>query len=1037
MKKIIVSIIVIGLISSTAPIIIGEEAAKEKMYKSSAPTISNSRSDSSILPAYVPGELIVKFKDDVNVCMSLSTISATETGITSQESSEGTSDLGGSSGFLNENTLDDIISLNSIRTVLNTGISSIDALNAEYGVYSEEKLIEDDSVSLLSNTYILKLPLDSDVLFIAEEYEEDQNIEFAEPNYVYQPCINPDMNHQSDQIFVKNQDFITNDPDFELQWGLHNTGQTNGTSDADIDAPEAWEVTNGSSDVVIAILDSGIDYMNPDIGNCTNGVVEEDFLFESPHPIIGPYNVTLDFPGCDKVALHFSEVKMERIGDGPRTQMYVLDPNHNPGIIDYFTAYNSFDVWTQFSQLGGSQIKIEVRGNCSGFKIDKIKKADWIKPSIQCPEKYVDGYDFVHNDQDPTDFVGHGTHCAGIAAAVTNNSIGIAGIAGNCKLMALEALGETPVVGDIFDDIRDKFFFNTVITFAYTLVRIIRGLVYAANHNADVVSMSIGFLPCMSLKAALSYANNKGVVLIAAAGNENTEKGIFLAIANHDDVFTVAATDHNDKKAGFSCYGTWVDAAAPGVGIYSTTPTHHFAYEGDMDQYFSNASGTSMACPHMAGVAGLILSKAKSQGLQLTPAEVKTILRSSTDPVITSKYIGTGRINAFTSLEKTAPVTAELGPSLDEKQIKRVFKMKGTATGPSKDFQNYVIEYSKGIYPDEDSWQQITFSSLSKTGVLGKWDTRTVEDGVYTLRLKVTSNDLTYIDRTFVIVDNEDNTYHVDDDNTGGPWLGTSEHPFRYIKDAIDICGSGDTVYVHSGNYYMDFPVILKSIKLKGENKETTIINKDYYDTTLVILGSLHISDFTINFNIGGLFSYGTTISKNKIKGSLDFYFSRQITISDNLISGDDFGGINLKGSHNNEIKKNTISKVNYGILIEKGRFNKIFNNDISNCKNNGIRIESEKSIGNLIYYNNFINNEKNAYDKGNNIWYKYKLIGKSKGNYWDDYDGEDADGDGIGDTPYNISGGDNRDLYPLMEQNENNVQNNNQQTSDENSEEY
>jgi subtilisin family serine protease len=124
---------------------------------------------------------------------------------------------------------------------------TVNTLNNKYQVSSMEKLFVNSDKTILDNIYILKVPENSDILSIVNDYSMNPNVEYAEPNGVAQPYT------------------IPNDPDFDKQWYLENTGQTGGKIDADIDAPQAWNKIFGSKDIVIAIVDSGIDYTHPDL----------------------------------------------------------------------------------------------------------------------------------------------------------------------------------------------------------------------------------------------------------------------------------------------------------------------------------------------------------------------------------------------------------------------------------------------------------------------------------------------------------------------------------------------------------------------------------------------------------------------------------------------------------------------------------------------------------------------------------------------------------------------------------------------------
>jgi len=868
MKKIIVSILVIGLLLSTANLTIAE-MGQGNIIEYDFMSYPNELE-------FVPGELIVKFIEKATVTIS--------------ESLEG---------------------------IMMTGIESVDALNMKFNVVSAEKLLEDDShliTSYLSNIYKFIFDENTNIITVLENYSNDPNVEIVEPNYIYGLLS------------------IPNDEYFYMQYALHNTGQMGGTFDADIDAPEAWDDETGEDDVIIAILDTGVDCEHPD-----------------------------------------------------------LEGNLEYSIID----------------------------------------SDWN---------------------------GHGTHCAGIAAAVTNNGIGIAGIAGDCKIMPRVCIGPYGIT---------------------TLFAVIYGIINATNSGADVISMSFGGPSSNLFVHSLNYANLKGVVLVAGAGNDDSYKLLYPAA--YDNVISVAATDNNDDRAFFSSYGSSVDVAAPGVDILSLRANGTDMY-GDgthiVGEEYYIASGTSMSCPHVAGVVALLLS----QNPLLTPREVRTIIRSSTDAVNSDKYIGTGRINANTVLQKAAHVVAGL---------------RGTAKGLL--FQEYVVEYGKGIYPEEDDWVEIGGASTRVYGgELTSWVTTGLDEGLYTLRLTVISGGQTYVDMMTIRVDNAAETYYVDDDFTPGDPLWEDLN-FSKISNAIDQYGNKDTIYVYNGTYNEHFAVgVDRSVNLIGENKDTTIIdntNTPGYNPISISYGSISISGFTIKSKLSYAYSIDANaasnceISGNKFidgKGILLFGFfeissdnvisgntfidglieiamlGRRNIISDNTVNGISLGprsnnndiydntildnGIELYAASFNNIYDNTISNSNYGIYIDGGFFpstlnhiskNTITNNDygiylFGNTKLNviseneisnnqyGIVIESPVANYSEIFYNNFLNNGQNAYDEGNNIWYRLLTL---EGNYWDDYEEKYPNANPrslrpwIWDTPYDIDGGDNQDQYPLMDE--------------------
>jgi thermitase len=230
------------------------------------------------------------------------------------------------------------------------------------------------------------------------------------------------------------------------------------------------------------------------------------------------------------------------------------------------------------------------------------------------------GYDWANNDADPMDDHGHGTHCAGIIAAVINNSVGIAGLA-QVRVMTEKVL-----------DNWGSGYWEWVAN----------GISHAVDQGANIISMSLGGTADSQLvRDAVEYAYENGVLVVASAGNSNSN--IKSYPAGYDEVIAVAATDQNDNKASFSNWGEWIELAAPGVDVYSTVP---WGYE--------SWSGTSMACPHVSGLAALVWS--------LHPDRTRDWLRQwlqyTADDLGIAGFdvqYGYGRINARNSVEKTPP----------------------------------------------------------------------------------------------------------------------------------------------------------------------------------------------------------------------------------------------------------------------------------------------------------------------------------------------------------------------------------------------
>jgi subtilisin family serine protease len=235
------------------------------------------------------------------------------------------------------------------------------------------------------------------------------------------------------------------------------------------------------------------------------------------------------------------------------------------------------------------------------------------------------GWNFVNNSATIVDYTGHGTAVAGIVAAASNNSAGVAAINWKSKLMpliVLDASGYAP----------------------YS--RIASAIRWAADHGARVINVSIGGTSASyTLQAAVDYAWSKGAVVFAAAMNMARDMKYYPAACNN--AFAVAATDGNDLRASFSNFGSWIKLAAPGVGILTTARGGGYSY----------VSGTSAASPLAAGVASLILS-AKST---LTPAALTAAIQQNTDDIGLpgfDNYFGWGRVNAYKAVLAVWPAAA-------------------------------------------------------------------------------------------------------------------------------------------------------------------------------------------------------------------------------------------------------------------------------------------------------------------------------------------------------------------------------------------
>lgn len=324
-------------------------------------------------------------------------------------------------------------------------------------------------------------------------------------------------------------------------------------------------------------------------------LIEPNYIYGLPEPIDG-YKTTVavpDRPVKNNINPNFS---------GPNDPLYSKQWNlHN---INIQTAWK------------------ETKGN--GVTVAVIDTGVTQVPDLK-DTKFVAGYDFVNDRVEATDDNGHGTHVAGTIAQATNNNYGVAGIAYEAKIMPLKVLSESG--GGTISDIAEA-------------------IKFAADNGADIINMSLGG-PGESklLEEAINYAHKKGVLIIAAAGNSNQNSAGYPA--RYPRVMGVSALDASGNKAFYSNFGAGVDISAPGGdtrqgeagGILQNT----IDSDNEGKAIFAAYQGTSMASPHVAGVAAMI----KALGVK-EPDEIMAILKQSSRTVAEDplNHYGAGQLNA-------------------------------------------------------------------------------------------------------------------------------------------------------------------------------------------------------------------------------------------------------------------------------------------------------------------------------------------------------------------------------------------------------
>ena len=437
----------------------------------------------------------------------------------------------------------------------------------------------------LINASVFKVPAGEKATALVSRLYSDPSIAYAEPDFQQSAILLP------------------NDTRFDELWGLHNTGQTGGTPDADIDAPEAWNIATGTSDVVVGVIDTGVDYTHPDL----------------------------------------------------------LD-----------------NIWTNSGEIPADGVDND--GN--GYIDD------------------VHGINSITGSGDPMDdnsTTYHGTHCSGTIGAKGNNSTGVAGVCWTVKIMGL------------------KFLDSSGSGWTSNAVECVQ---YAVDKGAHVLSNSWGGGGySQALRDAIEAAKNAGILFVAAAGNSGGNNDInpfYPSSYDNENIIAVAATDHNDVRAGFSCYGlNSVDVAAPGVSILSCKAGNDYQL----------LSGTSMATPHVSGLAALL----KSYNLSWTWDEIKSRILAGVDPLpsLGGLVLTGGRINAFNSLtiDTSAPHILFLDPPLSI--VGEDIHIKGYGFGNSQG-AGYV-EFTGGAHAAIVSWSayhiECTVPAAAQTGAVTVYDT--------------------------------------------------------------------------------------------------------------------------------------------------------------------------------------------------------------------------------------------------------------------------------------------------------------------------
>jgi subtilisin family serine protease len=422
-----------------------------------------------------------------------------------------------------------------------------------------------------------------------------------------------------------------NDPSFGNMLYLDNQGQSGGSVDVDIDAPEAWDLTIGNPSVVVGVIDSGIDSTHEDL--------------------------------YMNVWINQGEIPVDL-----KSAMTDVDLD---GIITFYDLNNTQNADYVTDRLDDGNNYIDAQ--------DLLVDTDWADDEDTDGNGFIDdlfGWDFVNGDNNPTDDHSHGTHVAGTIGATGNNAKGVVGVNWETSLMAIKFLDET----------RSGSICNAIQSINYaTMMNEKFDVNVLATNNSWGYYGSLNVLCDETpdvLRAAINANEIAGMLFIAAAGNgdalgrginndEDPRYAFYPASAPNDNIISVAASDLTDQLAWFSNYGaTTTDIAAPGLGILSTEPSDGYA----------SRNGTSMAAPLVTGAAALIWSK----NLDASYTEVKEAILQGGDPIteLQGRVASGRRLNLHESLlvDTIAPRSELIGNP--------------DVTGAGAAHHDFIVEYT-------------------------------------------------------------------------------------------------------------------------------------------------------------------------------------------------------------------------------------------------------------------------------------------------------------------------------------------------------
>lgn len=595
------------------------------------------------------------------------------------------------------------------------------------------------------------------------------------------------------------------------------------------DSNSAWNITTGSSSVTVAVIDTGVDITHPDLAD--NIWVNSD---EIP-------NNGIDDDGNGYI-------------DDYHGYNFAIEDSDNSGIIGDFEGYDANNDGDFFDCIQDNTVPND--GDCDDTFIIPCNASNGTvqnacQPDADVSERFPDLI-----GSDPRDWDGHGTHVSGTIAAVSNNTTGVAGVCWTCKIMPL----------------------RVVYTHGYAYDSDISAAIhYAVDNGAQIINISLGGPGySQTLQDAINFAWNNNVLVVSAAGNYANPRESYPGAAEHS--LSIGATTRSDTTAPFSYPGNRIDVMAPGDSIVSTfiqniSPRPTCGFTG---AYFC-LSGTSMAAPHVSGIAALLVANNDEWTVQ----DIRWALLKNTDDIFAMGYdinSGYGRVNAQKALVATpalfsdtqAPTGNLTAPA---SALSGTYELKGSAI--DENLYMYTIYLSSGntVIAQYFGRNSVTNNTLATI------DTSEYSNGTYKLSMHVEdfAGNITTSNEVTIIINNAIPGAFSLKSPINNIWINTSKPTFQWnasaSSDAITYEVKVDSVSIGNGITSTSFTA--PSNISQGAHQWEVIATNTFGQSRVSNSGTFRIdttppNNFSINVSIQGTtptFSFSTNDTGSGVAG--------------------------------------------------------------------------------------------------------------------------------------------------------------------------